>query len=459
MLKINNKLLVRQHKKDISFIIDNSLSEQTIDRIAREKKFMTRKGKVPPSCFVNTLLFNENDMVNTSLPDLTADLNQIYDIDISKEAMHKKFTPACVDFFQALLQEMLGGQLRKDAGGKTLPLHFPQIKIKDFTKFSLPDNYNGEYKGYGNFSKKNGLMSLQYEYDLVSSKWLSFEMTKGLRNDQQDSTETIESITKGDLHMRDLGYITPTYLSAVVEKEAFFLNRLPPQCLVFTKPGKPIDWKKTDAYLKKHALIKHELDVMIYEKNKIACRLLIEPVSDAEYCRRLKKAIEKRKSTGSVPSELLKITLKYNLFITNVPAKVLPFEVIRKTYYLRWQIELVFKTWKSFFKIDRIKKVKKERLECHLLAKLMWILINWELFRSCNKHVRKQDKEQGISILIFFKRCIKFAASFRLVLLKRTSIISWLKHTYLPLIKDCLCDAPKNKQTHYDALKINRKKP
>jgi len=30
--------------------------------------------------------------------------------------------------------------------------------------------------------------------------------------------------------------------------------------------------------------------------------------------------------------------------------------VVRKTYYLRWQIELVFKTWKSFFHIDKIKK-------------------------------------------------------------------------------------------------------
>lgn len=459
MLKIDKKLLVKQHKKDISFIINNTLCEQTIDRVAREKKFMTRKGKVPPACFVNTLLFNESDMLNTSLPDLTADLSQVYDIDISKEAMHKKFTPACVDFFKALLQEMLGGQLSKDTGGTALPFHFPQIKIKDSTKFSLPDNYNGDYKGYGNFSKKNGLMSLQYEYDLVSCSWLSFEMTKGLRNDQQDSTETIGSITKGDLHIRDLGYITPTYLSAVVEKEAFFLNRLPPQCAVYTKPKKPINWKKTDAYFKKHALSKLELDVLIYEKNKIPCRLLIEPVSNTEYCRRLKKAVESAKSRKSVPSELLKIMMKYNIFITNVPASILPFEVIRKTYYLRWQIELVFKTWKSFFKINRIKKVKKERLECQLLAKLMWILINWELFRSCNNHVRRQDENQGISVIIFFKRCIKFAASLRLVLLKQTSIIGWLNKTYLPLIKDCLCAAPKKKTTHYESIKVNNKKP
>ena len=123
-LKIDKKLLIKQHKKDISFLIDNSLSEQVIDRVAIETKFMRRKGKVPASCFVNTLLFNENDQAHISLPDLSADLNQVYGIDASKEAMHKKFTPEAVNFIKGLLGELLGGQLKKLADGP-LPLHFP----------------------------------------------------------------------------------------------------------------------------------------------------------------------------------------------------------------------------------------------------------------------------------------------------------------------------------------------
>jgi IS4 transposase len=67
-------------------------------------------------------------------------------------------------------------------------------------------------------------------------------------------------------------------------------------------------------------------------------------------------------------TELYKKKLRYNTFITTVGASILPLTVINKTYYLRWQIEMVFKTWKSFFRIDKIKRVKKERLECQLLA-------------------------------------------------------------------------------------------
>jgi len=456
LLKIDKELLILEHKKDISFTINNSLSEAVIESIARDTKFTKRSGKVPACCFVNAMLFSENDHAHTSLPDLTSDLNQVYGIDISKVAMHKKFTPEAVTFMAELLSKLLSDQL-KPASSKDLTKHFPRIKIKDSTKFSLPDCYNEEYKGYGNFSKKNGLMSLQYEYDLVSGDWLSIKMTKGLRNDQQDSKETTGALTAGDLHIRDLGYITPIYLSAVAGSNAFFLNRLPTTAGVYNTTMEPLDWKKMDAKLTKASAGLMELDAMVYEKEKIACRLIIDRVNDQEYTRRLEKAKATAKSKGVGISELHKLKLRYNTYITNVAADILPATQIRRTYYLRWQVELVFKTWKSFFRINNVKKVKKERLECQVLAKLIWILINWGLFKISNNHVKKIDTAQSVSVLIFFKRCVKFAFTFRQVLLKRQSITIWLKHIYLPLIADCLCGTPKNKQAHHQSLKINEK--
>ncbi|EJV84800.1 hypothetical protein IG1_03000 [Bacillus cereus HD73] len=37
--------------------------------------------------------------------------------------------------------------------------------------------------------------------------------------------------------------------------------------------------------------------------------------------------------------------------------------------------QILFKIWKSFFKIDRCKEIKKERLECHLYGQLISILL------------------------------------------------------------------------------------
>lgn len=436
------------------FTINQSLSSSAIEGLAKSSGFKKRSGKIPASAFLNTLMASENDQAHTSLPDLAAGLRQGFNIEVSKEAMHQKFTPEAVTFLEKVMAKILSQQLQSNAH-KELGVHFPCIKVKDSTKFCIPDTYDDVYKGFGNFSGKNGLLSLQYEYDLVSGNWLSIKITPGLRNDQRDSKETISDITKGDLYIRDLGYITPTYLSAVMDKEAFFLNRLPAMAGVFLNGNKPIDWKKIDRKIRSSKLDILDLQVEVYERKKIPCRLLIEPVDQDEYNRRLKKAEAIAKSKGVGISELHKIKLRYNLFITNVPDQILPAATIRRTYYLRWQIELVFKTWKSYFRINLVKKVKKERLECQLLARLLWILINWGLFKKLNDHVRLKNPDKGVSILKFFKRSLKFSSTLRLVLLKKLSIKKWINEIFIPLIEDCNCEAPRKKKTFYDTISFN----
>ena len=60
-----------------------------------------------------------------------------------------------------------------------------------------------------------------------------------------------------------------------------------------------------------------------------------------------------------------------SLFITNTSEGMLKTAEIIELYRLRWQIELVFKTWKSLLNVHKVKAVKKERLECHLIAKFI----------------------------------------------------------------------------------------
>lgn len=422
-----------------------------INEKAKETGFIKRIRKLPASKFINTLMFAFCNQAKTSLPDIAADLNQQFDIDISKEGIHKKFTSQAVDFLKVLIKEQLSQQFTFPIDNH-LKASFPSIKIKDSTKFSLPEIYNVDYPGFGNFSKTNGLMNIQYEYDLISGNWEYIELTNCKRNDQQDSKETIDSISKGDLHIRDLGYITPTYLKAIIQKEAYFLNRMPSQVNVYSVEKKLIDWKGINGKFNKTGINTLEMKVLIYEKHNLPCRLIIERVDDNEYKRRLKHADKSAKNRNVGLSERHKMRCRYNTFITNVDKEALPVEKIKKTYYLRWQIELVFKTWKSFFEIDKVKKVKKERMECQLLAKLLWILLNWRLFNTCNRYVQKQTPSEGVSALKFFKRCFSFSQTLRQVILKQLTMSQWLKNVFLPLIENTACEAPWKKQTHYQTL-------
>ncbi|MEQ3568412.1 transposase [Bacillus thuringiensis] len=48
-------------------------------------------------------------------------------------------------------------------------------------------------------------------------------------------------------------------------------------------------------------------------------------------------------------SEKSKRLTGINIYVTNTPWEVVPMEQIHDFYSLRWQIEIIFKTWKSLF--------------------------------------------------------------------------------------------------------------
>ena len=64
-----------------------------------------------------------------------------------------------------------------------------------------------------------------------------------------------------------------------------------------------------------------------------------------------------------------------NVYITNTSQEEVLTNDVHALYSLRWQIEILFKTWKSFFEIHACKTIKKERLECHLYGQLIGILL------------------------------------------------------------------------------------
>ena len=91
-----------------------------------------------------------------------------------------------------------------------------------------------------------------------------------------------------------------------------------------------------------------------------------------------------------------------NLFITSAPEEAITLETAWQVYTLRWQIELTFKIWKSVCKIDKVKKVKKDRLECYIWSKLLLIVLCWRIAWFTGMLLRRYH-QQNLSYYKAFK--------------------------------------------------------
>ena len=426
--------------------------------MARETKFIQRKGTIGASTFVKLLIFNELDQAQLSLLDLKLDLQSHFDCKVSREAIHKRFTPEAVAFLKSLLAMLIRRRLATENSVPSSLKDFNRLCIKDSTKFAIPKEFAGAYPGYGNFHKNSALMNIQYEYDLLSGNWSCLDFTKATRNDQADSRETLDDIEKGDLHIRDLGYVTMPYLNGVVDRKAYFLNRLPTTINVYCQKKEEyllLNWKSIDKEFRNKGLTQMELNVVLSKKYKLPSRMVIVPVPDDVYQTRIRKASKHAKSKGCQLTSEYKTKARYNIFITNVSGDRFSLHDIVQAYRLRWQIELVFKAWKSGLSIHKTKKVKKDRFECQLIAKIIWALVNWRLYQSANLALRAIKPDKGISILKFHKQAIKYSSILREIIEDANQLKKWIKRNFIPLLPNLLIETKKGKVSHCEILSKN----
>ena len=159
--------------------------------------------------------------------------------------------------------------------------------------------------------------------------------------------------------------------------------------IISKKEEKPID-------LAKMLSRKGQLDIEVFlgEEERLPVRLIAIPVDQAVASERRRKARANRDRRCNPSKESL-FLLGWELFITNVPQERLNLKDIAEIYFLRWRIEIIFKCWKSYFKITEIPKdANKIRMEViHILYAHIYCpfpgrflqLLHEEIIKQINK--------------------------------------------------------------------------
>lgn len=261
---------------------------------------------------------------------------------------------------------------------------------------------------------------------------------------------TLEHIRKDDLHIRDLGYVSHAYLRKIVKEEAFFINRLHPLWNpVLRDTGKAIDWVSLYEKMKQTRSVHFETMITIGKGHyAFNCRLIAATVSEEVWAERIRKAQTRAKSVGYELTDEYKHRCRFSLFITNATQEMLRAADIIQLYRLRWQIELVFKTWKSLLNIHQVKVVKKERLECQLIAKFIWILLNWKVFRCIDIFLRRHSSGYACSMWKFFKQARKCGYVLRMAATGKLQLADWCQ-LFLFNIKSLLIEPKKGKKAGF----------
>jgi hypothetical protein len=390
-----------------------------------------------------------------SLEDLANDFCEQHGISISKQGLHERFNDFSVGFMSELLKHQLSQQLSRL--GPNAYSRFNRIRIKDSTRFCVPKEYASIYKGQGGIGTE-AQISIQYEYDILTGKPIVLELTSACRNDQKDSKETLNNIEKDDLLIRDLAYTSQEYIQHISKSEAFYLNRLNTKWKILDKGGSPIDFLKITKYLTKHSLPFLEVDVQIaIGKNLLNTRLIISKVDASTYAKRLAKAQIAAKSKGYQVTDKYKTSAALNLFITNIPKDWLKAEQVRNAYSLRWQIELVFKVWKSQANINKVKAMKIQRFQCQLIAQFLWLLLHWKMLGIIQQWLTSQHKEEDdrYSVWKFYKVAYRLSNSLRQILLTRKSPNLWIEQLFKTGERQLLTET-KNDKKKNDKLRTQK---
>jgi hypothetical protein len=123
-------------------------------------------------------------------------------------------------------------------------------------------------------------------------------------------------------------------------------------------------------------------------KAQLACRVLAIRLPP-EGPQRRRKAKQNAQRKGCTLSAEKLAWLAWSIYITNVPTWMLSLRQVVLIYTLRWQIELLFKLWKSQTHLDRVAAKRRERVLCGIYAKLMGMVV----FHFLTAPVRWAERE------------------------------------------------------------------
>jgi hypothetical protein len=278
-------------------------------------------------------------------------LGKIIGMCVSKVCIWKRMNKGFLACLQSILEKLFKDELNNKvlAGYKTKSIFnsFSEVLLQDSTIISLPDVLHEHYKGSVSMGKQKSSVRIQAVYSLFKG-FRFFQISSFTDNDQKASMDILGIVRPGYLIVRDLGYYVIKVFKEIAANGAFFLTRYHHGSNIYHLDTGEIFDLATELTVNTPGIV--DTNVLLGKKEQLPCRLIAIKVPQhiaAERRRKVKKDRDKRLNHSKEYLHLL----NWSIFITNVGTETWGWKDIIQAYRTRWYIEIVFKGWKSHFKI------------------------------------------------------------------------------------------------------------
>ncbi len=354
----------------------NKLFTQTAKEVGEQSGYGQRQAqKWKAELFFSVMVGSHLAQGEASLSKL-CHLAAMEGISVSNNGLNKRFNERSSSFMKAMLDQTI-----KTTVGIVEPVginvldRFDTVFISDGSLINLSPELVTIYKGCGKepTEKDYAALKMQVGLDLCSGRLWGPVITEGHVHDSVAGIDS-ENLPAGSLVMRDLGYWDLQKFRERTDKAIYTLSRLKTNTIVFDRQGRKLD---LIAVLEQNGQERVELLVMLGKKEKIACRLLASKVPEDIKLKRLQNCKNQDDKKGVKWAG-------WTILVTDVASDKLTFLEAFALYRARWQIELLFKRWKSIGKIDVWQTKNIYRILCEIYAKLIAMVIShWISVLGC----------------------------------------------------------------------------
>lgn len=343
-----------------------------VEVIARETRFVQRESNLNGQAFIQALTFGfleKDDLSLNELAQICADIG----VEITAQGLDQRISDKAVAFLQRMFSRAM------DTFKNQIPLplsilqQFNGIYLTDSSVIPLPDSLTEEYPGCGGNGPKASL-KVQLVFEFLLGNLTQIALRPG-REPDQSYHDYIQALPEGALSITDLGYFALGKLKTIVSKQnAYFLSRFKTDIRLLTPDKEPFDLLEQ---LQSGPREPVEFTVLMGKqaKHQFPCRLIALPVPQEVGDRRRQKAKKKARCQKRTPRKKTLALMDWTLFATNVPTEMLSIEQVALLYSVRWQIELVFKLWKSHCGLRRLSGFRRVRILAELYGKLIGVVI------------------------------------------------------------------------------------